>query len=221
MDPELLRVPPYIWTTPCIEAAQRLENRGASRPTTPGLLVWAGFAVEALHYISDVDEFVLTQAHERWLGHQPEIVDLADSYAAASLAFASTDKCAAVLGHLYLQSPGTHELALSGLRPWSRDKRIVRRRLRLSDGGRLWIRQVWLDADYQTLRSARHPLTHATLRRQIRRPIGPGHTERMMVRPRLPRAAVGVNVRDLILKARDTATRHVEAFNSLIVNGDI
>jgi hypothetical protein len=214
-------MPPYEWTTPYMQAAQQLESRGASKHSTPGLLVWAGFAVEALHYVADVDDFVLVQADERWLGHQPEIVDLADAYAAVSLAFASTDKCAAVLGHLYLRLPGSYELALSSLRPWSRNKGVLKKRMLLPDAARRWVRRVWLDADYQTLRSAQHPMTHATMRREIHRPIGPGHAQRMTVRPLLPRAVAGVNVRELILKASDTATRHVEDFNSLLMSGDI
>jgi hypothetical protein len=214
-------MPAHAWTTYYMDAAKKLEQRRSIGSRTPGLLAWAGFSVDALYYLADVDDFVVTQSPQRWLRHQPETIDLANAYLAASLAFAGLDRCAAVLGRIYGSATARTELSIPSFQPWSRKKSVQKRRNRLPKPARLWVRGVWLDHEYQTIRAVRHPLTHASTRRHIKRPIRASHSDRMGLQRHLPRASQVTNVRDLILVSRDVATRHVEYFNLLIVTDEI
>jgi hypothetical protein len=130
-------MPAHAWTTYYMAATTKLEQRPSIGSRTPGLLAWAGFSVDALYYLADVDDFLVTQSPERWLDHQPETIDLANAYVAASLAFAGLDRCAAVLGRIYVSATARAELSISSFQPWSRNRAVQKRRKRLPKPARL------------------------------------------------------------------------------------
>lgn len=213
---------PYRWQTDPVATAQTVEQRGVATGDASRLIVWAGFSVDALHYLADADDLVVAKHPQRWLGHPPETVDLAHVSAVAATAFAAYDRCAAALGRMYLH--GGHarfETALSELRPWSRNKKIENARAQLPSPARAWIRQVWTDPSYKTLRGFRHPLTHATITRSLSRPLPAGHASRMRLSRYTSRVTPKVGSRDFILTCRDSTTSQIEAFLALVKRGAI
>jgi hypothetical protein len=214
----------YAWKTPFTDVSAAIACRPGRTQGAARMIFWAGYTVDALHYLADLDDYVLTELPkaECILGHSRETVDIAHAYAAAATAFAAYDRCAAALGYLYLDSKkGKNETALSGIRPWSSQKQVRKRRAKLPAPARAWIRQVWTDPSYQMLRTLRHPLIHSALNRTIHAWAPPGHSARIEVRRHGAPAAEGVSTRALILDARDTTTCHVEGFFTLIKMGTI
>jgi len=197
-----------------------------------GLMMWAVFRVASIHYAADRDDVTFTQSPPDLLRHHPDVVDISHVSWVTGQAFTAVDLCAATLGRLYL--PGRRaEASLSQFRPWagksSSAKPVHRARARLSPAARAWVRAVWVDQRYKELRAARHSLTHSTLPRALVRPIPPGHAGRTSFRiwgTAGPQAGLAtlmarqpVPARDLIERARDVATFHVEAFVDRLAAG--
>lgn len=208
-----------------IQASPQLPKSEASR-----LIVWAVFRVASIHYAADRDDVTFMQSPPNLLRHHPDVVDISHVTWVTGQAFTALDLCAATLGRLYLQRR-RREVSLSQLRPWAPKSAVAvhKARLCLSSGARAWVRAVWIDKRYKELRATRHALTHETLSRALVRPIPAGHAGRSSFRvlgaagPRSSHATqiarLPVPARDLIVRARDVATSHVESFIDGLATG--
>jgi hypothetical protein len=213
----------YQWKQDPADAIRAIEKRRGRTREASALAFWARMSVESLHYLADMDDAV-AHGSTPFLDHKSEIVDMANVYAATATAFAALDRCAGVLGQLYVhKKKPRNQTSLAQLRPWSHRKDTEKRRAKLPADGRRWVRGVWIDLRYQKLKELRHPLTHHALNRTLVVTFGEikPHETRMSLRRHKAPSAPHIDSREIIVEARDSATEHVEAFFALVTSGKI
>jgi len=234
-------MPAFRWIRNPVSVVQGYDARHPQTPLGPPV-IWAGWAVDALHYLDDLDQAQGTYtAPVR--GHNPDIVDIAHVRWAAGTAVTSLDLCAAALGRVYCSWTDTKELDLRAFQPrrskGNRLYRIVRpvvpsrsrprlkdlfpdkqsrevesRRSLLPPSALSWVDNVIADARYRQIQGARNQFTHSWLRRGLFRGGAEGHSGRtqFVIRPH----TAALNSRTLVELARDLATEHVVAFFDVI-----
>lgn len=211
-------MPPHSWTLRPVETTS--DKLGGRDGEAAALVLWATWAVDALHYLADVDD----QRDLR--GQHPDVVDIAHVRWGAGTAITALDLCAAALGRLHCGATGPHELDL---------RQVVHasRWARLPAGARRWVTAATADPDYGVVLAARNPMTHARLPRTLSiANVAPrAHEQRtafpvfgLPANPLDPTEVVAkrpVPARELIETARDVATRHIEAFLAAVNRGDV
>jgi hypothetical protein len=196
-------MPRHRWRKEPTQVVRAFEQRHSS-PNAGALILWAAWSVESLHYLDDVDRASLAPPAT---GHNPDIVDVAHARWATGTCITALDLCTAALGRVMCKHTGTRELAMSDFDPSLRSsKRRSLLRGSLPALALAWVDAVCSDVEYQDTKEARRCLTHSRLIRHLS-VGGPG---RQRVDLSLPSGRV--NVRIVIERARDVATRHVTAF---------
>jgi hypothetical protein len=234
-------VPAFAWTRNPISVVQGNDARHPQTPLGPPVM-WAAWAVDALHYLDDLDQAESTYpAPVR--GHNADVVDIAHVRWATGTAVTSLDLCAAALGRVYCGWTDTKELDLRafqrGCAKGNRLYRIVRPvvptrfRRRLKDlfpdresrevenrrsllplSALAWVDNVIADARYKQIQGARNQFTHSWLSRRLFRGGAAGHSGRTHFAIRGGTATP--NARTLVELAGDLATNHVVAFFAVI-----
>jgi hypothetical protein len=175
------------------------------------LLGWAMWTAESLHYLADLDAKVTVADGQR---HPWHVVDLAHARWAASSAVGAIDLCAAALARHCGAGPRTtrkgaeRELDLGELA--ERAEKDA-----LPQPAAAWAVATQADGDVAALVEVRHPTTHARLKRHFFRGGGGSDRTHLVVDD----AGTTREVGDLVLLARDTATRVVEDFLDRIATG--
>jgi hypothetical protein len=166
----------------------------------------------------DLDAQIAGEGEDSPLDHNWQVVDHAHARWAVGTAITALDLCAAALGRLLAgyPKPSGHELDLR------RAQGLAQIHSHLSAGP--WVMGVAADAGYDMVLNARHALTHRRMTQTIARAFG-GSSGNGRSRTYLNVPSHGmpitVHVPDLILTARDTAFRHVDAFAAMANAGSI
>ena len=188
-------MPPYSWITPPSEGA--VQALRAPDREAEALASWAAKVVDELHYLKDIEE----RLPVRTLGHHMDVVDSAHARWATAGAVTALDLCAAALGRHYRLRKGTNELDLAQLA-----KPALKQAL--PPVPQAWVDEVWNDAEYQLILSARHSLVHRRLKRDLY--AGSGAPTEIWIEQ--GGHEVRVSIPAVIGTAAELATRHVETF---------
>lgn len=171
---------------------------------------WARQAVEGLRWLVHLDDEAFGGDRAPLAGFDADAVDAAHVRWATSTAITAIDLCSTALAARH----GSHKLSDQKALALHRNYKDLLA-LPLTPDERAWLEAVKADRDYEIVRQARHPLTHALLVRTAHIRVRPptGHAERSAFelvhgRPVADRP----QARDLILKAYSVADRHVRAF---------
>ena len=204
-----------IWPTSPSTVVQRYEQRN-NRPEFGRLVMWSVWAVESLHYLSDLDE---SQAEYPVSPHgfPPDIVDIAHVRWATATAITSLDLCAAALGRVYCGHDGPRELDLRDFdTARQKAKRARERRKKLPDLGDAWIGNLLSDTRYLKIHAARNPMTHSWLNRLLSRGGEGGHAQRTQFRIKDFQTDNPLGARTFITLAKDLATQQVSEFLNVV-----
>ena len=186
-------------------------------PEVGGLISWAMRAVEALHYLGDVDDRVFADPERPAQGHPLQAVDLGHMTWACVTAITALDRCAAAAWRIAVpRSRGLEKSVRDFGKPQRRQMEENRRRL--DPSALAWIDGVLDDPAYTTVLRARNPMTHARLRQMHFAVVSTklaAHAERSAFYVGARGAEVGS--RALIEMATDLATRHVEGFMAEVI----
>lgn len=176
------------------------------------LLGWARWTVDGLHYLADLDAKVTVGEPDS--SHEWDAIDLAHARWAASSAVGAVDLCAAALSRRLGVGPrttkrGDREFDLVDL-------------LESANGNGLpghaaqWTRQVSALPDLELLTAIRHPTTHSRLRRHFFRGGEESERPHLIVADAAGRI---VEVGEIVVLARETATTVVEDFFDQVMDG--
>ena len=211
-------VPPHTWQLSFNEIGA-ITNAWAD-PDDGALVTWAVWAADGLHHLLDLDNRMFGVSPRELHGYTEEALDLAHVRWASASAITTLDLCAATLGRRRCVKKG-REYSLRDFdvkRPSNKQaKQATKKRIsQLEPAERTWVAGAINDPDYATILSARNPLIHGRLKRTLYGstvPSGP-HEDRTGF-PVGPSAAV-VDSRPLIKLCSEVATKHLEAFLSMI-----
>jgi hypothetical protein len=89
------------WPVDPMEAGRRIDERYSDK-NAGGLLVWAAWTVEGMHYLTDVDASL---PRPPYAAHNHEAVDLSHTRWATVDAITAIDLCAALLGRMHCGYP--------------------------------------------------------------------------------------------------------------------
>jgi hypothetical protein len=194
-------MPPYNWAVDPVQLVQSFESKH-NNPVAGALFAWAVWTVDCLYYLDDLDE-AFDRSRAPIAQHRPDVVDVAHARWATGTSITSLDLCAAGLGHAFCGNTGTHEFDIGDIN--------AARKAQLPPEAQQWFDRVIADPQYNIVKSARDWLTHSRVSRHSA--IGGASLpERLKLQfgpSRLP-------VRDLVLVARDLATRHVADFTQIL-----
>jgi hypothetical protein len=156
-------MPPYSWSTDPASRVRDFEKRHDS-PASGALILWAAWTVESLHYLDDIDQ-AYDASYSPIGGHRPDVVDVAHARWATGSAIAALDLCAASLARAFCNHQGPRELDLADFDQTIQQSQAVRaqRLARLPSLARGWVESVCRDPQYETIRRARHWLTHSRI----------------------------------------------------------
>ena len=209
-------MPPCNWPTNPIHLVASFETRHKN-PDAGALLAWAVWSVDCLYYLDDID-----QAYDSSRvvpgNHRPDVVDVAHARWATGTCITGLDLCGAAFGRVFCGRKGQHELALADFgEPTKRTdveraKGMKRRRAQLPRLGRRWLNKVFADRRYKEIKRARNWLTHSRMTRHFT--LATGHRNNPRLQLGLPKTKV--DIRQLILAARDMATEHVLALLAIL-----
>jgi hypothetical protein len=220
---------------------QSYEGRHPGAPIGPPVM-WAAWAVEALHYLDDLDQ-VQTHYPMPVQGHHPDIIDIAHVRWVTGTAITALDLCAAALGRLYCGWTDVHELDLRAFEPQkSKPKglhRLIRRmvpvplrkafdrhfpdnkkretdqrRASLPATALAWVDIVLADDRYKDIHGARNRFTHSWLSRHLSCGGLPGHAGRTGFVVRQSQKAL--NAREMVERSRTLATDQVTTFFAVV-----
>jgi hypothetical protein len=177
------------------------------------LAAWAVDAVNALHYLRDLDE--LQYGPGRVLDdYSLPALDLIHVRWATATAITALDLCAAALGHLHepaeeaaKRQPRGERWDLS-LRNFTKNERLLKW---LPSAARAWVQEVAVDPHYVMVLNARNPFTHSRVARRMQE-HGLPRTVRDRFEIKIGNKTTTVDARELIVHATDLATAHVERF---------
>jgi hypothetical protein len=189
-------MPPLNWPSEPSNIIAAFEARHTA-PEAGALFIWAVSAVDALHYLADVDASY-DVAHARW---------------AAGTSMTALDLCAAALGRAICKHPGPNELNLGSFDASRSSQRAQALLGKLPNAAAQWLNSVLADPRFVDLKAARDALTHRRLPRHFFASVGsPGPDKRL----ELQVGAKQVRIADLVIEVRDLATTHVAALIHLL-----
>jgi hypothetical protein len=181
---------------------------------------WARDAVDALWWLTDLDDWAYSGERANLGGHDPDLVDIAHVRWATGTAKTAIDFCAAdaAVGHevrkFWRDRPqdlgdGPEDFAFQIL-----PKELQEHADRLSCGVARWLSALLDDADYKALKAVRDVLTHRMTVRSalLRTRPAQWHQDRTLFAVQVPAVEGRPDARGLILFARDVATRQVEGY---------
>lgn len=150
----------YAWSTDRPDVTDFINQWSGGDASS--LVTWAIMAAHGLEYLAQIDANVRSGRPPARTEHWQSVV-LSHARWAATSAVTVLDLAAGALGRLHLPAKeGDREYSL---RDFSDKGEQAKSRLeKLTPAGREWVVTTWADADYQTLRRARNPFTHGTLR---------------------------------------------------------
>lgn len=195
-------MPPFSWPVDPVSVVQGFE-RIHHKPRAGALLAWAGWTLDALHYLDEIDSRY--DGTRVAAGHRPDVVDVAHARWATGTAMTALDLCAAGLARAFCSHVGQRELDVGDL--GRTGKCAVLLRGQLPRGATTWLDGVLNDPDYQTVKEARDVLTHSTVRRHFSMVGGSAHDPRLEVETRSNR----LPVRRLVEVSVALADRHVSS----------
>jgi hypothetical protein len=205
----------YTWITPWDSLVDRLNAWGDGDAS--GYVSFAMWAVDGLHYLADLDDRAFTPppgyvTTPELLGYNPDTVSLNHIRWATGNAITALDLCAACIGRVVIgPRPKRGERSLVSFDPSSgRDRRDALTELRHKNApAAAWIREVLNDPERRLIKRTRDALVHRRLPRHVQLG-GLDHDSRISLKVRENGSTVPA--RELLVVARDFATRHVEAF---------
>ena len=189
----------------------------ASSAVPPGeagaLTAWAVDAVDALHYVCDLDE--LQYGPGRVLeDYSLPALDLIHVRWATATAITALDLCAAALGQLHepaeeaaTRQPRGKRWDLS-LRNFTKNERRLEW---LPSAAQVWVQEVAADPRYILVLNTRNPFTHSRAARRMQE-HGLPRTVRDRFEIKIGNKTTTVDARELIVHATDLTTAHVERF---------
>jgi hypothetical protein len=173
--------------------------------------VWAAWAVDALHYLADLDADIFNGSRVLG-GHHVDTVEIAHARWAAGTAMTALDLCAATIGALHLpRSQRAYDIL---------DLDQAKRRASLCKACTAWLDGVISDPDYSLLKDIRNPLTHSTMPRILAiggaapapEPEPDLRTSRTRFKVTSASAPLGmIQTQELIERGREVSGRHVLA----------
>jgi hypothetical protein len=232
----------HIWKREPMDVVQRFEQRNPGADLG-GRLLWSAWAVDALHYLADLDNSQSTYP-DRMDDHHPDVVDITHVRWATGTAVTALDLCAAALGAHYCANQDSNEFDLrrfqfpdrpryKGPLKWIRgrtrgrlrhaldrrfpdpvSKLVHSRRQALPEPFLGWVDGVLEDVRYKRIQPARNQFTHAWLSRHLQRGGGAGHELRTGFR--LKKTGEPVGSRELVEISRSLATERVELFFEIL-----
>jgi len=234
-------VPALQWMKSPMTIVQGYKDRHPEAPIGPPAM-WAAWAVEALHYLDDLDQ-VQTHYPTPVQGHHPDIIDIAHVRWVTGTAITALDLCAAALGRLYCGWTEAHEFDLRSFEPRKSKPKGLHRRIRrlvlapfrkafdrhfpdkkkreidqrralLPATALAWVDTVLADGRYKDIHGARNRFTHSWLNRHLSCGGSPGHAGRTGFVVRQSQKAL--NAREMVERSRSLATEQVSAFFALV-----
>ena len=189
-----------------MQVVQEFERNHAN-PQAGALFAWAAWTVESLHYLDDIDRSydTLRTAID---GHRRDVVDVAHARWATSTCITALDLCAAGLGRSFCGHSGVKEFDLGSFALKKPSSRQAARRADLPVLALHWVNAVLSDMDYLTIKAARDWLIHSRLNRHLS----------LSGRLKLQLETTQVDIRHVVLTARDLATQHVSALFIILPN---
>ena len=183
-------------------------------PECSALVSWAVRDVESLHYLADLDSHVIEGRNA--LGHSLPTVDNAHPKWAATTAMSTVDRCAAALARAdRLPKRSNREYSIQEIERNPPKKRL------LQEASSDWIDSVLHHRRYAQLKSVRDPIVHGRHARVVQLSTrDEWSTQRDIIRlegSEPPEIEVG----DVVVRARDFATDHIESVLTLIADGAI
>jgi hypothetical protein len=167
---------------------------------------------QGLHWLVDLDDWAFSGTREHLQGRDSKVIDVAHVRWATSTAVTALDLCGVELAVRYgaldfwtKEAPVLHKVeaevkeAGGELPKWARD----------------WLKSVFRDREYKTLKATRNPLIHRFVVRSalISSTVPTGHQGRTEFDvPDPEQIGSRPSARQLLLLARDVADRHVRAF---------
>jgi hypothetical protein len=118
-------------------------------------------AAHGLEYLAKIDANVRSGSTPARTEHWQSVVVSHARWAATS-AVTVLDLAAGALGRMHLPAKEGREYSLGDF--FDKRKKARSRLEELTPAGGEWVVATWGDADYQTLRRARNPFTHGTMR---------------------------------------------------------
>ncbi len=213
----------YEWKSDLTAAGEALRDGGD--PEIGALVAHAAHAAQALHYLADLDQS-LSPSDPMPLGHDGQIVDLAHARWATGTATTALDLCAAALGRRRLGGPkapaglkGSHkEFSLADLANGKHPTTRATYASKLTPDGKAWIVSAWGDPGTAGIRDVRHVLAHARSTRHFETNLTVGQPT-AITRTGFPVGGRTVVVDQIVVQARDVATKYVEEFLRLSLAG--
>ena len=143
---------------------------------------------------------------EQTFGHSFDVIEIAHMRWATGSAVTAIDLSAGALAICHAGRSTTDKAA--SLREFSEAQAL---RNAVPPAALKWVDATWADAEYQTVRRARNPLTHHSLKRLVTGTVGP---EAAPPRTSFPVGPDGawVTSRDLVTMARRVGEAHVGAY---------
>ena len=127
-------------------------------PEVGALVQWALHAVDALHYLADVDERVFADPSRPALAHRLQVVDLGHTTWGCITAITALDWCAAAAWHMAVPGRRKNEKDVRSFDPQARRKdEVEKNRTTLDPDSLGWIDGVLSDDAYRSVRYARNP----------------------------------------------------------------
>lgn len=182
-----------------IEFEKRFNNAEAG-----ALFYWAVSCVDSLQYLVDLD--IAYDGSRSTPGeHSHDIVDVSHARWATSSCITALDLCAAVLGRVFCNTTGPHELDLGSFD--SKHKKQYQKNL--PSIAIQWIDCVINDKLFSEIKIARDALIHRRLLRHFEMKAGsPEPANRL----RLQALSDKIAVPELIKRSLEVADNHVNAF---------
>lgn len=215
---------PYTWRNPWSSIAPAVQQWGRGA----GLLLWASWTVDSLHYLEELDRAVFDGRVEAASRYERDTLDLAHGRWTLASALTALDLCGAALARSKLAvGSDRREVSLGEIGP--NDRRAEKRFHQLPDPAKEWVVRTLTDDDYRLLTALRHPMTHSSVGRSIHRVLGSSAGLQPRVSFKMPQSELGSEdqaavvstwrVDQLIGQTVSFTTRRVEDLFALIAAG--
>jgi len=198
-------MPQLNWPVKRMEIIQQFETQ-YQEPNGGALLLFAVSGVDSLYYLDDLDKDY-DRSRKAIGGHPHDVIDVAHCRWATGTCITVLDLCAAVLGRVFCNHHGRHELSVGAFDPRACNGKALREQLPAA--ALKWIDAVRSDVNYKKIKKARRSLTHSRLKRHWKFKLSSRIPDRLELEID---DSTRFGPRDLISVARDVATKHVVAF---------
>jgi hypothetical protein len=196
-------MPAHVWPQDPVAAAG--AHLDARNPQAGACLLWAKEAVDGLHYLTDLEDDLPSDALLP-NGHHATVVHITHARWAVGTAMTALDLCAAAVGFLYLPArPGGKFYDFGQLLSLRRQDPTMP-----CQGVSDWVGAVITDPKYAGVEQARQHLTHRMMNRHFK--IGLGGPVQTAESTGLSVGTSETSAREMVHEATMLATTWVESF---------